>query len=87
MTDQPTAPWHALAVEEIVGRLAADPERGLTAAEAAARLARHGENRLREQPPEPRLWKLVRQFREVVVWILLVAVVIAAATDTMPTRR
>jgi Ca2+-transporting ATPase len=80
MPDQPTAPWHALAVDEIVGRLAADPERGLTAAEAAARLARHGENRLREQPPEPRWWKLVRQFREVVVWILLVAAVIAAAT-------
>ncbi|MFM7518991.1 MAG: cation-transporting P-type ATPase [Planctomycetota bacterium] len=80
MPDQPTAPWHALGVDEIVARLASDRERGLSAAEAARRRERYGENRLREQPPEPRWWKLVRQFREVVVWILLVAAVIAAAT-------
>jgi len=51
MPDQPTAPWHALGVDEIVARLASDRERGLTAAEAAARLARHSENRSANSPP------------------------------------
>jgi Ca2+-transporting ATPase len=42
----PAVPWHALDVAEVVARLGVDPARGLTAAEAAERLRRHGPNRM-----------------------------------------
>jgi Ca2+-transporting ATPase len=52
----PAVPWHALDVAEVVARLGVDPARGLTAAEAAERLRRHGPNRM----PEPNQPSLVR---------------------------
>jgi Ca2+-transporting ATPase len=50
--------------------------RGLTEEEARARLARHGPNRLDEQPPTPRIVVLSRQFRSPLIFILLTAVVV-----------
>jgi Ca2+-transporting ATPase len=71
--------WHSLPIADVVARLATDEDRGLTAAEAVRRRAEHGDNVLREKPPEAWWWKLLRQFRELVIWILLVAAVIAGA--------
>jgi hypothetical protein len=45
--------WHACAVAEVVTALDVDPTRGLTPAEAAARLATHGPNSLSEGAREP----------------------------------
>jgi P-type Ca2+ transporter type 2C len=39
-----------------------DPVRGLTAAEAASRLERHGPNRFAEAKSEPRWHAFVRQY-------------------------
>ena len=50
--DVPT--WHALSAATVAERLATDPARGLTAAEAARRLEAHGPNALRRPPTEPR---------------------------------
>ena len=44
--------WHAMAVDEVVKRLATDAGQGLDAAEAASRLQKHGPNRL----PEGKKW-------------------------------
>ncbi len=71
--------WHALPIADVVARLATDPDRGLSMAEAERRRMEHGENVLREKPPEAWWWKLLRQFRELVIWILLAAAVIAGA--------
>ena len=71
--------WHAHALADVACRLGTDADRGLSAAEAARRRAEYGENALREQPPEVWWWKLLRQFRELVIWILMAAAVIAAA--------
>jgi Ca2+-transporting ATPase len=71
--------WHAYPLADVAARLETDPERGLSIAEAERRRAEHGDNSLREKPPESWWWKLLRQFRELVIWILLVAAVIAGA--------
>jgi Ca2+-transporting ATPase len=78
--------WHATPLADVASRLATDVDCGLTSAEAARRRAEHGDNVLREKPPEAWWRKLLRQFRELVIWILMAAAVIAAAmgdwTDT-----
>lgn len=56
-----------------------DPERGLTAAEAGLRLAADGPNDLRGAPPEPLWHRILRQFRDPLVYLLLVAIAISLA--------
>jgi Ca2+-transporting ATPase len=70
--DEDCVPWHALAADEALRRLVA-AERGLSPAEAHARLARHGPNVLEESPPTNPLRLLLRQFESPVIFILLVA--------------
>ncbi len=72
-------PWHALAIEAVVERLGGDAARGLSVAEAERRRREHGDNVLRERPAEGWWWKLLRQFQELVIWILIAAAVIAGA--------
>ncbi len=76
--------WHALPLTDLVDRLATDAARGLPAAEAARRLAEHGDNLLAEPPSPPRWKRFLAQFREVVVWILLVAAAISAVVGDWP---
>ncbi|MFN0007361.1 MAG: cation-translocating P-type ATPase [Planctomycetota bacterium] len=72
------APPFALSREEVARSLGCDLARGLEAAEAARRLAAAGPNRLQEKPP-PSVWsRFLRQFRELVVGILLVAAAVSA---------
>jgi len=56
---------------------------GLTSEEAAARLERYGENRLREEK-KASLWKLLaEQFNSVLVWLLLFAVAVSVFLGDM----
>ena len=50
-----------------------DPERGLAVGEALRRLAEHGPNELRPQLPEPWWHRILRQFQDPLVYLLLVA--------------
>ena len=65
-------PWHAIAPQEATQALDSD-ERGLASEEASRRLERHGENRL----PEPRrrgpLRRLLAQFHNILIYVLIVA--------------
>ena len=74
----PVVPWHAIALAEIVARFGTDPAGGLAAASIPARLEAAGPNALHEPEPERWWWKLARQFRDLVTWILLAAAAIAA---------
>ncbi|MEA5116678.1 MAG: cation-translocating P-type ATPase [Propionicimonas sp.] len=56
-----------------------DPERGLSASEAADRLAVDGPNELRSAPPVPLWRKVLAQFADPLVYLLLVAVAISVA--------
>ncbi len=68
--------WHALAVDEVEGRLATSRTHGLTSAAVRARLERHGANQLEEQPPSHPVLVLARQFRSPLIYILLAAAVV-----------
>lgn len=52
-------------------------EYGLPAAEVQKRSQRFGANQLSEAPPVPMWRKIVAQFKDLVIWILIVAAIIA----------
>jgi magnesium-transporting ATPase (P-type) len=69
-TDHAVA-WHATAVDEVVSRLATDGVKGLEPADAAARLQKYGPNRLPEGKRRGPLMRLLSQFNNVLVYVLL----------------
>ncbi|MBD3765868.1 MAG: hypothetical protein IE927_14385 [Rhodobacterales bacterium] len=75
-----TVAWHSLSAEEVAIRLQADPGAGLTAAEAAARLARHGANVLPQDEPRSGLAILRSQFESLPVALLAGSAVVSIAT-------
>ncbi len=64
-------------LETLVADLGADADVGLTAEEAQRRLTSAGPNELRGAPPVPLWRKVVAQFRDPLIYLLLVAVVIS----------
>jgi calcium-translocating P-type ATPase len=68
----PNAFWHALDTSEIEERLGTRPA-GQAEADARERLAAHGPNRLREEPPPSVLSTLLNQFKSPLIYILLIA--------------
>ena len=76
MSSQQSA-WHGLSIEQVQERLATGPD-GLSAAEAAERLARDGANALpRADAISP--WRiLAEQFKNLLIIILLIAVTLSA---------
>lgn len=62
---------------ELLQELQTDAKVGLTASEAAARLARDGENRLRERKKKTTLQRFAEQFKDVMILILLAAAVVS----------
>ncbi len=69
--------WHAQSPEDVAQALQSGAD-GLTAAEVARRLARHGANRL--APPKRRgpLLRLLMQFHNVLLYVILAAAAITA---------
>ncbi len=72
-------PWHALTLAAVASLLGSDVGHGLSAEEAVRRLAVHGPNALAEPASVPWWWTFLAQFRELVIWILVAAAVIAGA--------
>jgi Ca2+-transporting ATPase len=67
------ATWFLLSGEEAAEKLGTDRERGLSAVEAAKRLEEYGPNRFAEAKQEPRWRAFVRQYRDPMQIVLLVA--------------
>src|SRR5262244_4127823 len=63
--------WHAMAVDEVVRRLATDIEKGLDAGEASSRLQKYGPNRLPEGKKRGPLMRFLAQFNNILVYVLL----------------
>jgi len=73
-------PWHAERVEDAITALGTDPRTGLDTREVETRLARHGENSLPQQDPHRPTWlRLLAQFHNPLIHVLLVAAGIALA--------
>ncbi|HYG69890.1 MAG TPA: HAD-IC family P-type ATPase, partial [Anaeromyxobacteraceae bacterium] len=72
-------PPHRRPAADVVAALGGDLERGLSSAEAAERLRRHGRNELPEAPPIPVWRRLLAQFADVLTLLLLVATIVSLA--------
>ncbi len=71
-----TSPY-STEIGEVVRALGTDERAGLTGAEAAARLARDGENRLKEKKKKSMLRRFFEQFCDVMIIILIIAAIIS----------
>ncbi|HET8987882.1 MAG TPA: cation-translocating P-type ATPase [Humibacillus sp.] len=65
--------------DEVASALGVDPSVGLSAVEARVRLAADGPNELRSKPPTPLWRKVIREFQDPLVYLLLAAIVISLA--------
>lgn len=70
--------WYALSFEQFTTAMASDFERGLTDEQASQQRAEYGPNELAEAPAVPWWKRLLAQFQELVIWILIVAALISA---------
>lgn len=71
--------WYALEVEDVLARLAVDPEIGLTEREAERRLVERGPNELVDRGGKSAVRILWQQTSSVMVWILVVASIASLA--------
>jgi P-type Ca2+ transporter type 2C len=71
--EQPVPAWHGISVEETLDRLGSDPDRGLSEVEASDRLEIYGPNHLQEPERWVRVRRVADQFRDVLIWLLIVA--------------
>ncbi len=72
--------WHALKPEAALEAMGSR-RAGLTAAEAAERLARHGPNRLPERKALHPVLKFLHHYHNVLIYVLLAAAVVTALLD------
>ncbi|MEQ8813108.1 MAG: cation-transporting P-type ATPase [Thalassobaculum sp.] len=70
--------WHSLDPTAVLADLQVDAE-GLSSPEAARRLAEHGPNRLPQGPGRPAAVRLLLQFHNLLIYMLLAAGALAAA--------
>src|SRR5690606_6768529 len=71
-------PWHLMDASQVAAELGVDPERGLSAEAASARLDEHGPNVL-EEAERPSTWKkLVALLTDRMTVVLLIAAVTSA---------
>ncbi|WP_448596149.1 cation-translocating P-type ATPase [Thermoleptolyngbya sp.] len=70
--------WYALEPQDALSQLGTDPRKGLSQAEAIARLAQNGPNELSEPPPKSVLRMLWEQLTATTVVVLIVAAIASA---------
>ncbi len=73
-----TTHWHSLDPQTSLAKLQVNPEHGLSTQEAQARLEKYGRNELREQPRPGFLQRLLNQFKDTVVLLLIGASIVSA---------
>ncbi|QID18809.1 HAD-IC family P-type ATPase [Nitrogeniibacter mangrovi] len=76
--DDTPHPWHAHGVESVSARLATDVHHGLDHEEARRRLGVHGVNRLSQPPGRGPVRRLLLQFHQPLIYILLLSGAAAA---------
>src|SRR4051794_20967519 len=77
--------WYDQRADEVVAAVDSDQQRGLTGAEAADRLARHGPNRIAAEKPPSILAVAVGQVRDPMNLMLVAVVVVSALIGEVST--
>ncbi len=75
---QEITPWHAVKPEEALAALDTSRESGLSQEEAKRRLEKYGKNKIPEPPRRSAFMRLLSQFHNVLIYVLLVAAFITA---------
>jgi magnesium-transporting ATPase (P-type) len=75
--DSATA-WHGLDATDVLSRLEVDATSGLSSDESRSRLEQHGPNRLPEEDAESALVRFIKQFHNVLIYILIAAALFTA---------
>lgn len=70
--------WHTLSIHETEDHLDTDIDQGLREETATERIEQHGKNVLPEPKKDPKWLKFVRQFNDVLIYILLAGAVVKA---------
>src|SRR5690606_19020254 len=70
---------YAMTADEVIRRLDTDASAGLTPDDAARRLEQFGINELTQAPREPWWRRLLRQFADLLIWILIGAALVSGA--------
>src|SRR6185369_1680512 len=71
---------HCFVLDELEAFFATEVEQGLSDDQVAKARTIHGWNELTEEPPQPAWKRFLGQFKELVIWILIVAAIIAGVT-------
>jgi Ca2+-transporting ATPase len=69
--------WHGSTRDEVSAELSVDPASGLDSAEIAKRLAEYGPNKLAEAEKEPGWHAFLRQYRDLMQYVLLGAAIVS----------
>lgn len=69
--------WHLCAAQDALAAFRVEPVAGLDSAEALRRLETDGPNELRAAPPVPMWRKILTQFQDPLIYLLLVAIAIS----------
>lgn len=75
----PELPAHTLPPEQVLSALQSQDEQGLSDERVAQLRERYGPNQLASPPPPSLLVRLLAQFSDLVIWILIIAAVISGA--------
>jgi Ca2+-transporting ATPase len=70
--------WHDASVDEVIRAFKTNLANGLSAGEVKSRTTKYGTNRLAEARPQRWWLKLLSQFNQLVIWILIVATLVSA---------
>ena len=74
---------HSQNGEKLLRELNTDPETGLTSAQVAELLGKHGQNRLREKKKKTTLQRFIDQFKDVMILILIAAAIVSFVVVVM----
>ncbi|MFW5926570.1 MAG: cation-translocating P-type ATPase [Wenzhouxiangella sp.] len=75
-----TPPWHALNPDDALERLESKSD-GISSSEAGKRQRKYGPNSLPTKPSQPLWLRFLAQFHNVLIYVLIVAAVLAAALE------
>ena len=81
--DDRTGPWHGTSTSDILETLETDDD-GLSSAEASRRLEEYGENDIREAERTSRVELLLSQFRNPLMYLLVVAALLSLGVGLFP---
>ena len=73
--------WHALPVDEVLEKLNSNQENGLSSTEVEKRIEKYGRNEIPTAKKRGWFMRLIAQFHNVLIYVLLVAAVITALMD------